>query len=138
MKKFSWVVVVGIIAVAGFIWHNNRPVQIEEDIIQQNDNQNNSSNNGAQNFGNNDQNEASEQDDAEDGSVLRGTLQTSNDTRHGNLMLLLEDSDRIIYFNTSRDFSSLIGKNVKVEIDGDLNNFVLINIEENDDSSLVN
>jgi hypothetical protein len=61
---------------------------------------------------------------------LVGELKVSNDKRRGNLMLLLENSDRIIYLNTSRDFSSLVGEQVIVTIDGSLDDFRLVDIKE--------
>jgi hypothetical protein len=45
-------------------------------------------------------------------------------------MLLLSDSDRIIYLYTSRDYSALLGKNVMVTIDGSLDDFRLVDIKE--------
>lgn len=63
-------------------------------------------------------------------NAFEGELKTSNDNRRGNLMLLLKDSDRIIYLNTSRDFSSLVGKQVSVSIEGSLDDFRLLDIKE--------
>src|SRR5690606_30800429 len=63
-------------------------------------------------------------------NALEGELLVSTDRRRGNLMLLLEDSDRIIYLNTSRDFSQLVGKQVSVIIEGSLDDFRLIDIQE--------
>jgi hypothetical protein len=63
-------------------------------------------------------------------NALEGELQASNDKRRGNLMLLLKDSDRIIYLNTSRDFSQFIGKDVAVSIEGSLDDFRLLDIQE--------
>lgn len=60
---------------------------------------------------------------------FEGELKASSDKRRGNLMLLLKDSDRIIYLNTSRDYSSLIGKQVKVDIEGSLDDFRLVDIK---------
>ena len=60
---------------------------------------------------------------------LSGQLQKSNDSRKGNLMLKLADSERTIYLNTSRDFSSLVGKDVVVTIDGSLDDFRLVDIK---------
>lgn len=63
------------------------------------------------------------------GNVLEGTLKTSNDPARGNLMLELLNSDQVIYLRTSRDFSSLIGKDVAVTIDGTMEKFSLIDIQ---------
>jgi hypothetical protein len=63
-------------------------------------------------------------------NALEGELRDSSDKRRGNLMLLLKDSDRIIYLNTSRDFSQLIGKQVSVSIEGSLDDFRLLDIKE--------
>jgi hypothetical protein len=62
-------------------------------------------------------------------NALEGELQVSNDTKRGNLMLLLKDSDKVIYLNTSRDFSSLTGKQVIVTIDGSQDDFRLVDIK---------
>jgi hypothetical protein len=62
-------------------------------------------------------------------NALEGELKASNDKRRGNLMLLLKDSDRVIYLNTSRDFSQLIGKQVSVSIEGSLDDFRLLDIK---------
>jgi hypothetical protein len=43
--------------------------------------------------------------------------------------LLLKDSDKVIYLNTSRDFSSLTGKQVIVTIDGSQDDFRLVDIK---------
>ncbi len=58
--------------------------------------------------------------------TLEGTLQISDDLRQGNLML--ETTDKKIYIFTSRDYSELFGREVKVEIKGTPDNFTLIDI----------
>lgn len=63
-------------------------------------------------------------------NAIYGELQESNDSRRGNLMLLLDDEDRLIYFNTSRDYSDLVGEHVQVTIEGSLDDFRLIDIKE--------
>ncbi len=63
-------------------------------------------------------------------NALNGELQNSSDPKRGNLMLLLQDSDRIIYLHTSRDYSALVGKQVQVMIDGSLDDFRLVDIVE--------
>ena len=60
--------------------------------------------------------------------TLEGTLWLSDNEARGNLMLI--NSTATVYVRTSRDFSSLVGKYVIVSIDGILENFVLLNIEE--------
>lgn len=62
-------------------------------------------------------------------NILRGVLKSSNDKTKGNLMLLLADSDRIIYLHTARNYNDLIETPVIVTIDGDLTNFTLVKIE---------
>ena len=64
-----------------------------------------------------------------DGTVWLGKLEKSSDTKRGSLMLIMQDSDRTVFINTSRDYSALIGKDVKVTIDGDFSGFTLLNIE---------
>lgn len=55
--------------------------------------------------------------------VWEGTLQTSNNPAKGNLMLKTDKT--VIYINTSRDYSELIGKAVLVNYEGNLDSFVL-------------
>ena len=58
--------------------------------------------------------------------MLEGILQISDDLKQGNLML--ETADKKIYIFTSRDYSELFGQEVKVEIEGSMDSFTLINI----------
>lgn len=55
-----------------------------------------------------------------------GTLKVSDNSSKGNIMLVT--SERNIYMHTSRDFSSLYGKEVKVTYDGTLKGFTLKDI----------
>ena len=59
---------------------------------------------------------------------LEGILWSSDDEEKGNLMLA--SNNTMIYVRTTRDFSNLIGKHVIASIDGVLENFTLLNIEE--------
>lgn len=52
-----------------------------------------------------------------------GVLKNSDNQAKGNLMLVT--ADHTVYIHTSRDFSSLIGKNVKVAYTDTLESFVL-------------
>jgi len=61
--------------------------------------------------------------------TLEGVLWSSDDETKGNLMLV--NNNTTIYIRTSRDFSNLTGKYVIASIDGNLDNFTLLNIEEN-------
>jgi len=63
--------------------------------------------------------------DASAGS-LEGELQASDNPAKGNLMLITPK--RTIYVHTSRDFSTLIGKQVGLVIDGIEDNFTLKDI----------
>lgn len=60
--------------------------------------------------------------------TLEGVLWSSDDEARGNLMLVNQYAT--IYLKTSRDFGNLVGKNVIVSVDGTLDNFTLLNIEE--------
>lgn len=62
---------------------------------------------------------------AEEGQ-LSGTLKISDNLKRGNLMLVTKD--RVIYLFTSRDYSALVNKEVKIKINGTLENFRLIDI----------
>ena len=52
-----------------------------------------------------------------------GTLQNSDNSAKGNLMLVTPT--HILYINTSRDFNSLVGKKVNVTYQGNLQSFKL-------------
>jgi hypothetical protein len=62
-------------------------------------------------------------------NVWYGRLEKSSSPSRGNLQLMMDDEDRIVYITTSRDFSALIGKDVKVTVEGTFSDFTLINIE---------
>lgn len=61
------------------------------------------------------------------GSYLEGRLENSDNIQRGNLKLVSGLGQ--IYIRTSRDFSSLIGFDVLMTIDGTLDKFTLLNIE---------
>lgn len=61
-------------------------------------------------------------------SSLEGILWSSDDEKRGNLLLVSQYA--AIYLKTSRDFSALVGKPVIVSVEGTLENFTLLNIEE--------
>lgn len=56
----------------------------------------------------------------------QGTLKTSDNSKKGNLMLVMKD--HTIYLRTSRDYSPLIGKQVVVTYKGALDSFGLTDI----------
>jgi len=60
---------------------------------------------------------------ATEANVWHGTLKASNNGTKGSLMLVT--TDRTIYIRTSRDFSDLINKKVRVTYSGTLQSFVL-------------
>ena len=60
--------------------------------------------------------------------TLEGVLWLSDNETKGNLMLVTADTT--IYVRTSRDFSGLVGRYVVASVDGTLENFSLLNIEE--------
>lgn len=59
-------------------------------------------------------------------NVWVGTLRLSDNPAKGNLMLTAEDHN--LYLRTSRDFSALVGKKVKVSYSGSLDKFTLLDI----------
>ncbi|MEX1064315.1 MAG: hypothetical protein WD898_01020 [Candidatus Paceibacterota bacterium] len=67
-------------------------------------------------------------DDNQPVNTLEGTLRVSDDPSKGNLMLVTEES--VVYITTSRDYSSLVGEEVVVSVDGTLENFTLLNINK--------
>lgn len=62
-------------------------------------------------------------------NTLEGVLWSSDDEEKGNLMLV--SGKTTVYIRTTRDFSNLVGKYVIASIGGTLDNFILLNIEEN-------
>lgn len=62
-------------------------------------------------------------------SGLEGVLKISDNLKRGNLMVVM--SERVVYLFTSRDYSKLLNKEVKVVIDGTLENFRLVDIVPN-------
>lgn len=62
-------------------------------------------------------------------NTLEGALWTSDNTAKGNLMLT--NNYATIYIKTAREFNNLVGKNVIVTVDGTIDKFTLLNIEEN-------
>lgn len=60
-------------------------------------------------------------------SPFEGELQISDNPAKGNLMLL--SPSRTLYVKTSRDFNSLLGKQVKLIVEGDELNFTLKDIQ---------
>ena len=69
------------------------------------------------------------ENNAEQVNMLEGVLWSSDNETKGNLMLV--NSYATIYIKTLRDFNSLVGKQVIASVDGTLENFTLLNIEEN-------
>lgn len=61
-------------------------------------------------------------------NTLEGTLWTSDNMAKGNLMLT--NSYATIYIKTTRDFNNLVGKNVVVTVNGTIDNFTLLSVEE--------
>lgn len=61
-------------------------------------------------------------------NYLEGLLENSDDIGRGNLKLVSPVGQ--IYIRTARDFSTLIGFDVLVTIDGTLDKFTLLNIEK--------
>src|SRR3989344_4755402 len=116
-NKLIWLIIIAVLAYAnkdGFWGKKNEPAspagQAQQPSNQEGEN-------------------GSESLQPEEGKTLRGVLRASNDKKRGNLMLELDDSDRVIYLTSSRDFSSLYDQEVELTIDGDLNGFTLLDIK---------
>ncbi len=62
-----------------------------------------------------------------EGNAWEGVLMESDNTNKGNYRL--QTKDHVLYLRTSRDFSSMLGKEVKVTYEGTLENFVLGDID---------
>lgn len=111
-KNRIYIIIIGVVAIT-LIWlSNNNRNQISEleSLFRQEAEQNNAS-------------------IEEPLNALEGTLWLSDNETKGNLMLV--NNVITIYIKTSRDFSNLIGKQVIASVDGTLNDFTLLNIEEN-------
>ena len=65
--------------------------------------------------------------DSSQGNTIVGILKTSDDMQKGNLMVVTTEHN--IYLHTSRDYSSLLDKEVVVTIDGTEHSFSLIDIK---------
>jgi hypothetical protein len=63
---------------------------------------------------------------ATEGTYWEGTLKASDSAKKGNLMLVTDKTT--VYINTSRDYSALIGKKVKVTYQGTLASFTMMDI----------
>lgn len=64
-----------------------------------------------------------EQQESDLENTWEGVLKLSDNSKKGNLMLVM--GKQVIYINTSRDYSSLLEKEVRVIYDGTLENFRL-------------
>ncbi|MEK7617518.1 MAG: hypothetical protein AAB410_00030 [Patescibacteria group bacterium] len=115
-KYLPTIAVLAIVVTLGGIqyYKNQKPANEEQD--RQTDNRQNLSVPG------------SKTDSPKPSGMLEGVLKISDDLKRGNLMLV--QADHIVYLFTSRDYSQLFEKEVKVEIDGSLENFRLVDIKE--------
>lgn len=92
--------------------------------------ENNNNTGGNQSSGNNNETPSDtdqESTDTDSGDGIAGILRVSDNQSLGNLMIVTED--HTVYLHTSRDFSALVGKNVVVQIEGNLQSFTLIDIK---------
>src|SRR3989338_1621408 len=134
-KQLGWVIALAAILIVGFVLFSRTEDKDESKVTPSPKTQNSSNNQGSTSQGSagtgpDDGQPVEEQEIAEHRNALSGVLRTSNDKSRGNLMLEVDDSDRIVYLTTSKDYSSLVGKSVKVDIEGDVNSFSIINISE--------
>jgi hypothetical protein len=65
----------------------------------------------------------------DNGQFWQGTLKASDNAKKGNLMLVMDKTT--VYIHTSRDFSALLGKEVKVTYEGTVDSFQLGDIVGN-------
>jgi hypothetical protein len=114
------VLVLAAVAVAVFVavWSINKPKQNPSVGVVPQDNRPISSNNSADN--------TAQAVGTVSGNTLAGTLKNSNITAKGNLMLVTDT--QTLYIRTSRDYSGLVNKEVNVVINGNVNNFTLVDI----------
>jgi hypothetical protein len=110
-KQFYWAIAAIVIIVA-IIWaykakHAIKQTPIMDNVAQQTTNQSTPAPATA----------------AQTENTWTGVLKKSDSPTKGNVMLVTKD--RTIYMKTSRDFSSLLDKNVSVTYEGTWQNFVL-------------
>lgn len=109
-KKNLLYVILALVVVGGLIWFDAKNRAEAPELIQSPEATPETGDNGSA-----------------DSSSVEGTLWASDNSARGNLMIV--NGSTVVYINTSRDFSSLIGKEVVATIDGSLDNFTLVNIE---------
>ena len=129
MKSIFWLAVIVAVGVAGWLLFGQGEPERQPTS---NNNQNQTTNNPPpSSFPDDDADDelSDEEEELPEGNVWYGMLRQSNDPKRGNLMLELNDSDRTIYINSARDWSSLIDKEVAVHFEGDENGFSLIDIK---------
>lgn len=121
-QVFFGIVVVVVVVVAWILLSartGKAPVQNQNNNQQE---QQGNQNNGGQETKPTEQ-EMNSGSTAEGGTTVSGTLQVSDNPNRGKLMLVT--SDRTVYIFTSRDYSSLIGKDVVMHYEGTLDDFML-------------
>jgi hypothetical protein len=118
MKKTSVIILVLIIALIAWLAMHRKQKEVKTstntETTSTNQNQSTNASTNTQ--------QTSESDDA-----IVGILKVSDNKSRGNLMIMTDATT--VYLTTSRDFSLLIGKQVVATIDGDLNNFTLVDIK---------
>ena len=113
-KNWIYIIITGLVAIT-LIWLSRPASEVDESLRRLDRSQEK-------------QEEASIESQSRHRDV-EGTLWASDNETKGNLMLVTTGA--IIYIRTSRDFSGLINKNVVVSTDGALDNFTLLDIQEN-------
>lgn len=109
-KKTSYVLLAAAaLVILGFLWRYESHAPSPSDSPQTTEENQNTSNNPVP--------------QKPSGNFWEGTLEKSNNQTKGNLML--NTGKGLIYINTSRDYSDLLGKQVRVNYEGNLENFVL-------------
>jgi hypothetical protein len=107
------VLVIALVVIIGAIWHS-RAKAPKSQVVPQDLNQN----------------RAQQPQPAQPGSgnFWEGTLKITDNPTKGNLMLATATAS--IYINTRRDYSSLVGKQVRISYDGTMQSFRLGDIVE--------
>jgi hypothetical protein len=112
-KNYIYLIIIAVVTITLIWFSRNNKNQISESELLLNEKEN----------------MVNVKEEEESLNTLEGSLLNSDNEAKGNLMVITKDDK--IYIKTSRDFSNLIGKRVIVSIKGTIDNFTLVNIQEN-------
>lgn len=120
------VAVIAIIAIVAAWQLGKSPVNEPTQNQEQTEEENGSVINGEEQQENNNTSTESDNENQGEENMWEGKLEASDNTAKGNYKLT--SGTHVIYIKTSRDYSSLVGKDVKVSYQGSLESFSLQDI----------